>query len=73
MTRIDDIHQVSTKENNLLTAPYTEDEVRKTIFQMKHNKALALDGFQAEFYQSFLDIIKMELLEIFGFLHAGQI
>jgi hypothetical protein len=33
------IPQVPDEENNLLTAPYSEHEVRKTIFQMEHNKA----------------------------------
>jgi hypothetical protein len=29
---------MSQEENSLLTAPYTEHEVRKEVFQMKHNK-----------------------------------
>jgi mannosylglycoprotein endo-beta-mannosidase len=40
-SRTDDIPQVSVEENNLLTAPYSEDEVKKAIFQMEHNKAQA--------------------------------
>jgi hypothetical protein len=70
MTRTDDIHLVSTKENNLLTASYMEDKVRKTIFKW-NNKVPAPDCFSAGFYQSLWDIIKMEMLERFGFLHAG--
>jgi hypothetical protein len=31
-SRMDDIPQVSTEENNLLTAEYSEEEVRKAIF-----------------------------------------
>ena len=48
--RIDDISQVSNEENAFLTAPFTEDEVRKAVFQMEHNKAPGPDGFTAEFY-----------------------
>jgi hypothetical protein len=33
-SRIDDIPQVFDVENTFLTAPYSEDEVRKTVFQM---------------------------------------
>jgi hypothetical protein len=33
-SRIDDISQVSDEENTFLTAPYSEDYVRKTVFQM---------------------------------------
>src|SRR5438132_2509435 len=40
---------------------------------MEHNKAPGPDGFLAEFYQNFWDVIKTELLELFGTLHAGQL
>jgi hypothetical protein len=48
-TRTDHIPQVSMEENGLLTAPYSEDKVKKAIFQMEHNKAPGTDGFPAEF------------------------
>jgi mannosylglycoprotein endo-beta-mannosidase len=44
-TRTDDIPQMSMEENGLLTAPYSEEEVQKAIFQMEHNKAPGPDGF----------------------------
>jgi hypothetical protein len=72
-TRTEDIPQVSIEENDLLTAEYSKDEVRKAIFQMEHNKASGPDGFPTEFYQTFWDTIKGDLLELFGFLHAGQL
>jgi hypothetical protein len=37
------------EENDLLTAPYSEEEVKRAIFQMEHNKAPDPDGFFAEF------------------------
>jgi hypothetical protein len=52
-TRTDDIPQVSTEENNLLTATYLEEEVRKNVFLMEQNKAPGPNGFPAEFYQTF--------------------
>jgi hypothetical protein len=60
-------------ENSLLTAPYTEEEIKQAVFQMEHNKALGPDGFPTEFYQCFWDIIKPDLLDLFGSLHAGQL
>jgi hypothetical protein len=71
--QMDDIPQVFSEENGLLTAPYSEEEVKKAIFQMKHNKAPGLDGFPAEFYQSFWDTIKTDLLHMFSVLHTGQL
>ena len=72
-SRTDDIPQVSDEENSLLSAPYSEDEVKKAVFQMEHNKAPGPDGFPAEFYQNFWDIIRSDLLDLFSFLHAGQL
>jgi hypothetical protein len=61
-SRTDDIPQVSIEENNLRTALYIEEKVKKAVFQMKHNKAPGLDGFLAEFYQNFWEIIMFDLL-----------
>jgi hypothetical protein len=52
-SRVDDIPQVSPQENAVLSAPFTEEEIRKSVFQMEHNKALGPDGFPAELYQKF--------------------
>jgi hypothetical protein len=71
-SRIDDIPQVSDLENNFLTDLNTEEEVKTAIFQMEHNKAPGPDGFLAEFYQFFWEVIKPDLLELFSSLHAGQ-
>ena len=53
-SRTDDIPQVSYEENNLLTAPYSEEEVRKAVFLMEHNKALGPDGLSLN-SQNWLD------------------
>jgi hypothetical protein len=71
-SRTGDIPQVSPKENMFLNAPYSEEEVRKAVFQMEHNKAPGPDGFSTEFFQTFWDIIKGDLLMLFSELHAGQ-
>ena len=43
--RMDDIPQVSQTENEFLTTPFTEKEVRDAIFDMERNKAPGPDGF----------------------------
>ena len=48
--RIFDVPQVTQTENDVLTAPFTEQEVHEAIFDMEHNKAPDPDGFPAEFY-----------------------
>ena len=40
---------------------------------MENNKAPGSDGFPAEFYQNFWEIIKTDLLELFSALHVGQL
>jgi hypothetical protein len=40
---MDDIPQVTADENIILVEDFMEDEVRKVVFQMEHNKASGLD------------------------------
>ena len=40
---------------------------------MEHNKAPGPDGFPAEFYQNFWEVIKSDLLQLFTCLHVGQL
>ncbi|WVZ54678.1 hypothetical protein U9M48_005442 [Paspalum notatum var. saurae] len=68
---IEDIPQVSWEENKILTEPFTEKEVRDTIFQMKLNKAPGPDGFPVEFYQEFWGLLKRDLLQMFEEFHKG--
>ena len=71
--RMDGIPQVSQIENEFLTAPFTEKEVRDAIFDMEHNKAPDPDRFPAEFYQHFWKVIKGDLMNMFHDLHSGNL
>ena len=64
-SRVDDIPQVSELENNILIAKFFEAEVKEAIFSMEHNKAPGPDGFPAEFYQVFWEVIKADLMTMF--------
>jgi hypothetical protein len=68
-SRRDDISQVSQNENEILTTEFSYNEVKEAIFQMEHNKAPGPDGFPAEFYQAFWDVIKDDLLALFVDFH----
>jgi hypothetical protein len=71
--QVEDIPQLSTEENVLLTSDFTEEEVHEVISQMEHNKAPGPDGFPAEFYQHFWDVIKKDLLALFRQFQAGEL
>ena len=40
---------------------------------MEHNKAPDPNGFPAEFYQQFWDVIKRDLMRMFNDLHKGDL
>jgi hypothetical protein len=60
-----DIPQVSSEENVMLKADFTEEEVFEAVSQMEHNKARGPDGFPAEFYKTFGNTIKDDLMAMF--------
>jgi hypothetical protein len=62
---VEDIPQLSADECEILTRDFSEEEVREAIMQMERNKAPGPDGFPAEFYQKFWDVIKMDLMAMF--------
>jgi hypothetical protein len=71
--RIEDIPQLSSDEKNLLSADFTEIEVKEAVMQMKKNKAPGPDGFPAEFYQMFWDTIKDGMMAMFYQLQNGDL
>jgi hypothetical protein len=60
---------VSDSKNEILTANFIIEEVKKAVFNMEHNKAPGPDGFPAEFYQVFWEIIKFDLSALFVDFH----
>jgi hypothetical protein len=72
-TQTDDIPKVPPEKNNLLTTLYSRDEVKKTVFQMEHNKAPDQGSFPAEFCLNLLDVIKSDLLEMFSFFRTRKL
>jgi hypothetical protein len=71
--RIEDIPQLSPEEKNVLSADFTEIEVKEAVMQMKKNKAPGPDGFPAEFYQVLWDTIKEDMMAMFYQLQAGDL
>lgn len=48
--------KVTQNMNDMLMAPYTQEEVKTTLFQMGPTKAPGPDGFPAHFYQRHWEI-----------------
>jgi hypothetical protein len=69
----EDIPQVTTEENNLLVEAFMEEEVRCALFQMEHNKVSGLNGFPAEFYHVFREVVKGDLMALFHEFHQGSL
>jgi hypothetical protein len=56
----------------VLTAPFSEEEVKMAVFDMEHNKAPGPDGFLVDFYQFFEDVVKPDLMNLFVEFHARR-
>lgn len=66
--------RISNAENLKLTEPYSEEVVRRALFQMHPDKAPSIDGFSTLFYQRFWAVIKDDICEeILNFLNKDQL
>jgi hypothetical protein len=57
----------------MLVVKFSEKEIRKAFFQMKHNKAPGPDSFPAKFYQVSWSLIKDDLMAMFREFHARNL
>jgi hypothetical protein len=64
---IGDIPQLSDEETSILSAHFVEKEVDEAIIQMEKNKSP--NG--AEFYQTFWEVIKNDLMKLFQNSNKG--
>jgi mannosylglycoprotein endo-beta-mannosidase len=65
--------KVTEEDNHLLTLPFYEEEIKKALFQMEHNKAAGPDAIPIEFYQKCWNIVKKDILEMFNDFHDGRL
>ncbi|GKU95494.1 hypothetical protein SLEP1_g8850 [Rubroshorea leprosula] len=61
--------QISQADNKFLIAPFTEEEIRKVIWECDSSKAPGPDGFNFRFMKSMWDDIKTEVI---GFVKEFQ-
>jgi hypothetical protein len=63
--------KVSDSDNDEITKPFSESEIKEALVQMEKNKAAGPDGIPIEFYQLSWEYIKKDILEMFSDFHAG--
>ena len=65
--------RLSPEDNIELTKPFSEEEVRKTIFDMKDNTAPGPDGFGVIFYKTCWSTIKEVFMEMINDFYLGSL
>ena len=58
----DENELVQDFENEILTQPFSEEEIKEALFQMEKNKAAGPDSIPIEFYQSCWEIVKNNII-----------
>jgi hypothetical protein len=57
----------------MLEAKFTKEEVKKAVFESYSDGEPGPDGLSFMFYQSFWDVIKRDILEVFEDFHKGEL
>jgi hypothetical protein len=65
--------QLDEDDKDLLTSPFSLEEIKEVVFSLKHNSAPGPDGFPSEFFQDFWDTIKSDLFNLFKSFHDGSL
>jgi hypothetical protein len=64
---------ITQEEADELIKPFSMEEIKSAVFQMEHNKAPRPDGFMAEFYQYFWELIKNDLHSMLNDFYGGNL
>jgi hypothetical protein len=65
--------KVTDVENEMLEAPFSENEVRGAVFSSYAEGAPGLDGFSILFYQVFWDLITNDLMGLIRVFEEGSL
>lgn len=69
----EDNEKVTLEENEMLQAPFSEEEIKEALFSCYAGGALGPDGLSFMFYQKFWDIIKEDLCNLFFDFQTGSL
>src|SRR3954464_9099762 len=70
---MDNLVRINDIDSSNLVEPFTEKEVKEVVFKMAHNKSPGPDGFNAEFYQHFWELVKTDLMDLFEDFHNEKL
>lgn len=68
-----DSDKVTSEENEALTAPFSEEEIKQAVFSCYAEGAPGPDGLPFLFYQKFWDLVKDDLVHMFDDFHNGNL
>lgn len=60
-----DVPKLQSDEARLLESPITEGEIRKAVSLMNTGKSPGNDGFPAEYYKEYIDILAPVLVKVY--------
>ena len=65
--------RLSSEDNEFLTRPFSEEEVKWVVFDMKENIALGPDGFSVTFYKHCWEIVKGDFMDMVNDFYLGNL
>jgi hypothetical protein len=65
--------KVSEEENAVLEEEFTEEEIKKRVFESYPDGAPGPNGISFMFYQHFWNVVKGDLIEMFDDFHKGRL
>jgi len=65
--------KVTEEENNVLTAPFTELDIKEAVFSCYAEGAPGPDGISFVFYNKFWDLVKGDLVNMFNEFFSGEL
>jgi len=65
--------RLSSEDNEFLTRPFSEEEVKRVVFDMKENTAPGPDGFSVTFYKYCWEIVKGDFMDMVNDFYLGNL
>lgn len=59
---------MTEEEANNLTRPLTQEEIKKTILNLKNGKTPGVDGLPGEYYKTFINELTPILCTVYNYL-----